>query len=1064
MEDNEAVLRVKGEETKVALKDVRIETEIKDIAARTTITQTFKNTEERAIEAVYCFPVEESASVCDFKIVTNGKVINGKVEEKDKAFEEYDNAIENGDASYLLDQEKEDILIVSVGNIKPSQEVKVCISYVSELPVYDGVIRLQIPTTVSPRYAPPGEDPVVVDAITPPYVEDVPYGLSIKVRLLSAPVKSIESPSHDIQVTTADKYTLVQSDSLRLDQDFILEITTFKQKDPFCIVSCHENGEKALLLRFSPELDESIHPTEQRREVLFIIDCSGSMRGSSITEAKNALALALRSMNHGDFFNILRFGTTYELFKSESVEYDTSSLRQALNYIEFIDANLCGTKMSDPIDYICRLNQRKDVVRDVILLTDGQVSNTDSIIRKVSTLHGKVRFFTVGIGYGASQHLVKGIARVSGGVCEMVQPGEKIEPKVIRQFSRMGQAPLENVKFSIKNGEVELPEHLPPLFDGDDYTMFAKVIDIKDNATVQFSATCDGENYTWNSPVINAEKDNTIPVLWALSRVKEHKDTIEAGYIEDGSRQLNRKMRIVQKSVTELGLKYNILTDYTSFLAVEKRKEGEKENSAPDYRGVPVLMTRDLYDDTTSDFFEKSGKIISSQLAMRVETPLQMPQTMKLAPMLARPAEILQLSAKELIEYIMQELEENPVLDVTLAQQSEISQCNENEIVNCPNEKRRDADGVFEGKEMPAENAAAMPMSLHNYLFDQLDQLGRENAIEDVCGCIIYGIDNNGYLQRSLDEITKGNPYMAAIGRIDDALNIVQSMEPRGVGARDLKECLMLQLDKGDDRFDLASKLITDHLEDIEAKKYSHIANKINVDLEKVKNVINLINTLNPRPGSVYGTEALPDVIPEVKIELVNGKYEVALLNNYIPQIYINDYYKKVLDKKSEPEMYGYVQKKINSARWLIDALEQRRLTIYIVTNKIFAFQYEFLDKGVSHRKVLKMQDVADAIGIHVSTVSKAISHKYVQTPQGTFELKFFFTKGVKTDDELMEYWENIRQKLVDIIANEDKKNPLSDEGIMKSLKGSGIDITRRTIAKYRRMMKIPSSRMRRVY
>jgi len=476
---------------------------------------------------------------------------------------------------------------------------------------------------------------------------------------------------------------------------------------------------------------------------------------------------------------------------------------------------------------------------------------------------------------------------------------------------------------------------------------------------------------------------------------------------------------------------------------------------------------------------------------MRIETSLQVQQTMKLAPQVIQSIEILQLPTMALIEHIRQELEENPVLEESSALQNEKSQDDGDEpttpettsddseeqdkFSSLPEEwnddytdyspgRRKNSDGEFDKKQMAIENTAAKPMSLQDYLLEQLSLITLEEDIEEICEYIIYEVDNNGYLQSPLDEIVEFFSDRATASKVNDALKIVQTMEPLGVGARNLKECLLLQLDKDDNHFALASKLITDYLEDIEAKRHPYIANKINVDLEMVKEVINFISTLNPKPGGIFDSEVIPYVVPEVRIELVDGKYEVVLLNNNIPQIYINDYYKNVLDKKSEPEMYGYVQKKINSARWLIDALEQRRLTLYKVTNKIVSLQKEFFDEGVFHLKALKMQDVADAIGIHVSTVSRAISHKYAQTPQGTFELKFFFTGGFKTNNGSTESWETMRQKLADIIANEDKRNPLSDEGIMKSLKDCGTDIARRTITKYRRIMKIPSSRRRRVY
>ena len=230
--------------------------------------------------------------------------------------------------------------------------------------------------------------------------------------------------------------------------------------------------------------------------------------------------------------------------------------------------------------------------------------------------------------------------------------------------------------------------------------------------------------------------------------------------------------------------------------------------------------------------------------------------------------------------------------------------------------------------------------------------------------------------------------------------------------------------------------------------------------------MIDFIRTLNPKPGSFFGGEHVPYIIPEVKVEYIDGKYEVILLeNSNFPQLRISSFYRRIISEKaSDPQTRQYIQRKIESARWLIDAIEQRRNTLYKVAVKIVEMQKKFLDEGIFHLQTLKMQDVADAVGIHVSTVSRAIAHKYMQTPQGIFEMKFFFTGGFKSSDGTMESWEAIRQKLTVIIAKEDKSNPLSDEELVKMLKVSGVDIARRTVTKYRKNMKIPSSRQRKEF
>lgn len=476
---------------------------------------------------------------------------------------------------------------------------------------------------------------------------------------------------------------------------------------------------------------------------------------------------------------------------------------------------------------------------------------------------------------------------------------------------------------------------------------------------------------------------------------------------------------------------------------------------------------------------------------MKIEAALQMQQTMKLAPQVIQSIEILQLSTMALIEHIRCELEENPVLEEILTPVNEKVAQEENEGLNSHDDardnneefykpsriedewtdyfsqtfsRRRNFDDEIDRKQQAIENTASKPISLQEYLLEQLSLITLPEDIEEICENIIYNIDNNGYLQCPMEEIVEFFGNKITLNKANEALNIVQSMEPPGVGARDLKECLLLQLDKKEGHYSLAKTIVTNYLGDIEAKRYPYIASKTNYDLKVVKDAINSISALNPKPCSMFNTEIVPYVIPEVKIELIDGKYEVILLNNNIPQIYINDYYNRMLNKNSGHETYGYIQKKMISAKWLVDALEQRRNTLFKVTDKIVNLQKKFFDEGIFHLKTLKMQDVADAIGMHVSTVSRAISHKYAQTPQGTYELKFFFTGGYKTNNGTMESWETMRQKLADIVANEDKNDPLSDEALMKKLQTCGIDISRRTITKYRRIMKIPSSRRRRIY
>lgn len=479
---------------------------------------------------------------------------------------------------------------------------------------------------------------------------------------------------------------------------------------------------------------------------------------------------------------------------------------------------------------------------------------------------------------------------------------------------------------------------------------------------------------------------------------------------------------------------------------------------------------------------------------MKIHTSLspQLQQQMKLAPQVIQSIEILQLPIMALIEHVQQELADNPVLEELVATEKETkSTMQDDGVVDAENKeepqddefkrlremadewkdyfsqtavKRNDAAEERDQKQEALENTAAKSISLHDYLLGQLSIMEMEDSLLDVCENIIYNINDSGYLSYSLEEILESLEEPVSMEKLNKALKVVQSMEPLGVGARNLKECLLLQLDKRDPYYHIAKELILNYLEDIETKKYKLIAKKTGNSVEIVKKAIDCIKSLNPKPGSLFSNEQTPYITPEIRVDCVDGKYEVMLVGDkHLPRVGISKFYKDVLNGESyDLQTKRYIRKKMESARWLIDAIEQRKSTLYKVAVKIVEMQKKFLDEGILHLRTLKMQDIADSIGIHVSTVSRAIAHKYMQTPQGIFDMKFFFTGGFMNVDGTMESWEAMRQKLAKIISDEDKSNPLSDEEIAAKLGEMGVHIARRTVTKYRRSMKIPSSRRRR--
>lgn len=479
---------------------------------------------------------------------------------------------------------------------------------------------------------------------------------------------------------------------------------------------------------------------------------------------------------------------------------------------------------------------------------------------------------------------------------------------------------------------------------------------------------------------------------------------------------------------------------------------------------------------------------------MKMQSSLlpQLQQKLKLSPQIIQSIEILQLPLLALVEHIQQEMVDNPVLEELLDEKKEENPRETDDAVPVTedNEKVDEIDKLGEiaedwrdyysqttirrnnvseerdQKQEALENTAAKPMSIHDYLMGQLSLIDIPNHFVEVCENIIYSIDKSGYLASPLEEIMQSLEKPLSLEEVKEALKIVQTLEPPGVGARNLQECLMLQLDKRNQNYQLTKELLLNHLEDIEMKKYPLIAKKTGYSLDVIKRQVEFVRTLNPKPGSLFCDETIPYVVPEVKVEYIDGKYEVFLIDNTnLPHLHISSFYKKFLSENgTDTSTRQYIQKKIESAKWLIDAIEQRRSTLYKVACKIVELQKDFLDEGIHRLRTLKMQDVADVVGVHVSTVSRAIAHKYIQTPQGIFEMKFFFTGGFQNVDGSMESWEAIRQKLAEIVAKEDKSNPLSDEEVAEKLHASGIAIARRTVTKYRRIMKIPSSRQRKEY
>jgi len=448
--------------------------------------------------------------------------------------------------------------------------------------------------------------------------------------------------------------------------------------------------------------------------------------------------------------------------------------------------------------------------------------------------------------------------------------------------------------------------------------------------------------------------------------------------------------------------------------------------------------------------------------------------------------EILQLPLMALQERIDQELSENPVLiDLREAPAPEVdaeeSPTSTEESASTEEYTTEDWSDSYgethrlsraalseeaDRKHDAMQNMASRPRSLHDDLSDQLGFLDSDSAVRALAEYIIYNLDENGFLNHDLNEVVRDFGGNVTLDQAEEALSMVQKLDPPGVGARNLRECLLLQLTPDVPYREILHVLISTHLDDLQQNRLPAIEKKTGISIDQIKEAIEHLRRLNPRPGARFAPENAQYVVPDLIVEAnEHGEYEVRLVDDHTPQLSISRYYQKQLkNKQTDAAAREFIQKRIQSARWLIESIEQRRNTLLKVARAIIEHQKDFLDKGPEFIEPLKMQQIADRVHVHVTTVSRAVDDKWVQTPRGIFSLKRFFGGGTTTADGEEVAWDTIKQKLLEIIAKEDKQNPLSDEEIVEELGRHGFPVARRTVTKYRRTLRIPSSRQRKQF
>ncbi|MEA2101518.1 MAG: RNA polymerase factor sigma-54 [Thermodesulfobacteriota bacterium] len=456
-------------------------------------------------------------------------------------------------------------------------------------------------------------------------------------------------------------------------------------------------------------------------------------------------------------------------------------------------------------------------------------------------------------------------------------------------------------------------------------------------------------------------------------------------------------------------------------------------------------------------------------MALELKQHLKLAQQLIMTPQLQQAIKLLQFSRLELTEYISQELESNPLLEIDSAPTEDRTEDADEGL-----QKKWEAyletygqDNIpyYEDEERPSlEATASREEVISDHLLWQL-RMGAFEEDERELGVFIIGnLDNNGFLAMNNQDICEATG--AKIERVESVIKRIQSFDPPGIASRDLKECLRIQAMILDLEDSLVWQIIDTHLEDLQTKNYDKIAQELGADTQDVARAAEIIMNMEPRPARNYLDEPLAYVVPDVYVVKIEGEYAVVLNEEEIPSLNLSNGYQKMLSSQKTGQLAkNYLQERMNSAQWLIKSIRQRQSTLCKVTESIVRFQKPFLEKGISCLDPLVLRDVAEDVGMHESTISRVTSNKYVHTPRGTFELKFFFNSGISKNTGGFVASLSVKNEIEKIIKMEDTRHPLSDKAIASRLEEKGIRIARRTVAKYREIMGIlPSNRRKKYY
>lgn len=481
-------------------------------------------------------------------------------------------------------------------------------------------------------------------------------------------------------------------------------------------------------------------------------------------------------------------------------------------------------------------------------------------------------------------------------------------------------------------------------------------------------------------------------------------------------------------------------------------------------------------------------------MAMEARLSLRQSQRVVMTPLLQQAIQLLQLSTLELQDVVQKELLENPLLEEvtpdtpeptdapvtpdsppapTVEQVTEAPPTTERQTDELPfdfnavmsaddDHEERSLVAQEDREDLPFENVVRTHLSLADHLEEQLRYASEDAAVRRIGAQIIGNLDEDGYLRAELEEIAQR--CGATAEEVARVLELVQGFDPPGVAARSIQECLLLQLKRDPLPDPVSVEIIETYFDDLSRRRYQDIARAMKLPVDRIMESVEEIMGLEPKPGRRFGGNDSRYIVPDVFVYKLGNDYTIVLNEDGIPRLRVNSLYRSLLrGAGSGDEAKQYVEQKLRSALWLIKSVDQRQRTLRKVTQSIVKFQREFLDRGLPHLRPLSLRDVGEDIGMHESTISRVTTNKYVETPQGLFELKFFFHSGIASGDGEMVSSVSVKKMIQDILAAEDSAKPQSDQEVAHALQKRGLTIARRTVAKYREELGILPSHQRRL-